>query len=372
MTEEKFATLLARNLSGEISAEELQELNDWTNKNTGDGFFAGLLSAYWKDYTPSSLINKTANAHFEHILKTAEEENRAAATNESLQSPVKGKLYRLIKFAAAAAILAGLVLGALVIFKNRSFNKIQAFHTQPIEVAAASGARSQLLLPDGSKVWLNSNSKLHYNQSFNDSIREVFLDGEAYFDVVKNPERPFIVHTSAIDIRVLGTAFNVKSYDSDKTIETTLIRGSVEVTNKLSPSSPKIILQSKEKLVFENTMNLQKNEKIPAAASTTLTDNKTTPYTVINLPENLKESALAETSWVHNRLVFDGDSFRELALKMERWYSVEIDFKNEAVANYRLRGVFEDETVDQALQALQLIAPFKYKIKNKNKIEITK
>ena len=99
---------------------------------------------------------------------------------------------------------------------------------------------------------------------------------------------------------------------------------------------------------------------------------KTVPaITIVALPKGVADTLLTETSWIYNRLIFEGDTFKELAVKMERWFNVKITFKNEKVANCRLRGVFEDESVEEAMKALQLIATFTYKINN-NEIEITK
>ena len=363
ITEEKLARLLARKLSGEISATELQELNDWVNNNPGDQFFSELLSSYWQGYSPPLLVNKTADEHFEHILKTAgaEEKQLPVAPAKMKLLSRKGKIYWL-KISAVAAMLIGIVFGSIILFKNKSGMAISS----PTEVAAAPGARSQMQLPDGSKVWLNSDSKLKFDQNFNNNIREVFIEGEAYFDVVKDANRPFVVHTSAIDIRVLGTSFNVKSYSAEKTIETTLINGMIEVTDRYStPSVPKIILRPKEKLVFVKYG--QPNTHTGSSA----TVHSLPAFSISALPERYSDSSFAETSWKYNRLIFEGETFSELALKMERWFNVKIVIKNPAVAGYRLRGMFEDETIEQALQALQVIAPFRYKI-NENMIEITK
>ena len=119
------------------------------------------------------------------------------------------------------------------------------------EISTRYGSRTKLLLPDSTQVWLNSGSKLSYNKTYGNGTREVTLSGEAYFDVVKNPAHPFIIHTVNIDIKVLGTAFNVKSFPGEKNTETSLIRGSIEVTFKNRPSE-KIILKPNEKLITAN------------------------------------------------------------------------------------------------------------------------
>jgi transmembrane sensor len=223
-----------------------------------------------------------------------------------------------------------------------------------------------MLLPDGSKVWLNSESRIEYNRNFNDTIREVTLEGEAFFDVVKDKTRPFIVHTSDIDIRVLGTAFNVKSYPKEPSIETTLIRGLIEVTNKNEPTSPKVILYPQNKLVF-NKVAAPTQPASPQSKAIALHK----PFAIAALPRNVADSALVETSWIYNKLIFDGETLRDNAAKMERWYGVKIKFRGDKVGNTPIRYPLANETVEEALKALQIIEPFNYK-RNGNEIEISK
>ena len=113
------------------------------------------------------------------------------------------------------------------------------------------GSRTHLTLPDGTMVWLNAGSRLSYGKNYNTATREVNLTGEAFFDVAHNTQKPFLIHTARIDVQVLGTSFNVKSYPTDRTTEATLIRGSIEVSIKDRPSE-KIILRPDEKLVVAN------------------------------------------------------------------------------------------------------------------------
>jgi ferric-dicitrate binding protein FerR (iron transport regulator) len=233
------------------------------------------------------------------------------------------------------------------------------------EVLAAAGARTRMVLPDGTTVWLNSNSKLLYRQDYNRQSREVELEGEGYFDVVKDVQRPFIVHTSGIDVKVLGTSFAVKCYAQDETIETTLLRGSIEVSRKDKENSPRVILKPNEKLVYNrhpvspDTMGIARR-KIVAA----------TPDIAVNsIPKNVPDSEKVETAWMYNRLVFNGDGFQEVAAKMERWYNVKITFKDERLYRRRFGGTFANESVEDALKALQLTTAFSYSIHG-NEIDI--
>jgi ferric-dicitrate binding protein FerR (iron transport regulator) len=233
------------------------------------------------------------------------------------------------------------------------------------EVSTKYGSKTKLVLPDGTQVWLNSGTKLSYTKAYGNRLREVSLSGEAYFDVVKNPERPFVIHTSKINIKVLGTAFNVKSYPGEKKTETSLVRGSIEVTFNSRPSE-KIILKPNEKLIVSNEEEPEpvkpaKNNLIP-----NIVVHQQEPIIAIShLTYEPKDSTVIETSWMENKLIFRSESFEDLALRMERWYGISIRFGDEAVKKKKLNGTFENENIEQALQALQLIVPFKYIINKK-------
>jgi ferric-dicitrate binding protein FerR (iron transport regulator) len=160
----------------------------------------------------------------------------------------------------------------------------------------------------------------------------------------------------------LGTVFTVKSYPSDNTIETTLLKGSIEVHKRDDPDSSRVILRPSQKLVFN------KQHQTETVRSTS-PDAKPSPARIIEsgilvttIPKNKPDSLRKETSWVYNKLVFDGDRFDELAVKIERWYNVHINFENERVKQYRFKGVFENESIEQALDALKMTAKFSYHI----------
>jgi ferric-dicitrate binding protein FerR (iron transport regulator) len=192
-------------------------------------------------------------------------------------------------------------------------------------------------------------------------LREVTLEGEAYFEVVKDSEHPFIIHTKVVDVKVLGTEFNVKAYPDDKVTETSLIRGSVELTVK-NRNNEKIYLKPNEKIVVLNS-------SIYDDKSTDLSKTRDQPakeiFSVQPINFNQIDSTIIETSWVQNKLVFqEKETFKDLAVKMERWYGVQIIFENEqlALANAHVFGSFTTETISEALHALKEIFKFNYKI----------
>ncbi|HLO38559.1 MAG TPA: FecR family protein, partial [Lacibacter sp.] len=235
--------------------------------------------------------------------------------------------------------------------------------TAPKEVVTKNGANTKMVLPDGSTVWLNAGSKLDYTRIGKSGNREVELTGEAFFDVVKNPERPFIIHTSKIDVKVLGTKFNVKAYPEDKTVETSLVQGSVEVFVKNRPGE-KYLLKPNQKLVLLNNIEA---EALPKA--TFNSRNLKLPIIAIDhLTYRNNDTVAIETSWIQNKLVFVDEPFAEVARKMERWYDVKIEFKKKSLEDELLNGDFRKETLTQALEALRFTTDFKYRIDEKTVI----
>jgi ferric-dicitrate binding protein FerR (iron transport regulator) len=318
-------------------------------------YFYEILSNYWQAHAAAE---KPQEEHFTQLFALA---NTLHHNNEpSLHFIRKFKKPFLGYTIWSAAILLFAVVGYVFFLKPPHQHSLPQSHN---EVFAKPGVKTQVILPDGTLIWLNSDSKLIYEHDFKEPTREVQLIGEAFFDVAKDASRPFIVHTSDIDIKVLGTAFNVKSYPQNEVIETTLLRGIIEVTKPKQPNSPKIILHPHEKLIFQKT--LESNAAVSGQKdSVAITTFQNADIAVLKIPKNMPDSALTETSWVYNKLIFEGDTFKELAEKMERWYNVKIIFHNTQVASYRFRGVFENESLEEALEALQLTASFQYKINN--------
>ncbi len=356
MNQFRIIELYARKLSQEASAEELAELSALM-ADEDEQLFYSMLDNWWEaglqKNTPHS---EEVDAHFNKII--AEKPNG----NKEVPQSVISKLFKPLLVAAS-------LIGVAIISYSLFFNDNNALNTAnvPNEIVAKRGTKTKLILPDGTVVWLNSDSKLSYSEKFNEAIREVDLEGEAFFDVVKDKNRPFIVKTSALKIKVLGTAFNVKSYKQDATIEATLVRGLIEVEKTNEPNASKIFLKPNEKLVYNKTVvNELEKKNLPAA-----TTIKPQLIYISSLPTNISDSLRSETSWMYGRLVFEGDSFIELAQKMERWYNVKINIESSSLMNHRFRGAFEKENIEEALQALQLIINFNYTI-NKNEITITK
>jgi transmembrane sensor len=259
------------------------------------------------------------------------------------------------------ALAASLFIGALVFgirYTGATSQSVAplAKTTNPAihQISMKKNSRTKLSLSDGTIVWLNAGSILTYDSSYNKNIREVALTGEGFFDVFKNKNKPFIIHTSKINIKVLGTVFNVRSYAIDKTTEASLIRGSIEVSFQDNPNK-KIILKPNEKIVVNNDQNAA---DIPenALSVTSKKINRIPGVTVRKLTHEYRTGEIIETSWTENKLIFQDESFDQISHQLERWYGVSIIFKNQQLKENHLTGNFTNETMRQALDALKLTA----------------
>ncbi len=342
--------LMARSLSGEASPEESNELSDYLDYEPELQQQYHMLKKLWNvnaEPHSTSIQDRNEKTRVKSILKKAEEERSGTATEEEISKEdsiwrfLFGRSFKLLYAATIAVVL-------VLYYYPRPDNKEIAEKKQEV-VAVKNGSRTKILLPDGSSVWLNGDSKLYYDAAFNEKVRKVRLVGEAFFDIVKNPNRPFIVYAGKISIKVLGTAFNVKCYEDDRDIETTLLRGSIEVTENTSGSTPRILLKPNQKLI------------VPIESASLVLPKKE-DFKILNLDKKLKEDEHIETSWIYNRIEFRGENFEELARKLERWYDIKIQFEDEKVRSIKFNGSFEQETVVEAFNALQKVASFKYKV----------
>jgi len=371
MSKNRTWELVAKKLSGEASEQELGELENLLRANPEMHYPMQTVADLWHHTTPDTEDAHTAFATHAARMKDLgmdiEPEPDFSLTDSSGK---RRKKYFLLSLAFIA--VAAISYYSYSLFSVAPVKPLAKLLPDKSEVSTKYGSRTYLRLPDGTQVWLNSGSKISYDKTYGLNLREVALSGEAYFDVIKNAAHPFVIHTSSINIKVLGTAFNVKSFPGEKNTETSLIRGSIEVTFKNKPSK-KIILKPNEKLITANDEPAKENADSTAARTTapaiitkhvTETSKKEPLALVSHLTYEPHDNIVIETSWMENKLIFRSETFEELAVKMERWYGVTIRFADEAIKPKRLNGIFENENIQQALKALQLITPFTYSIDN--------
>lgn len=171
------------------------------------------------------------------------------------------------------------------------------------------GGEYKLILEDGSRVYLNSNTKLRFPLVFAGERRVVHLEGEAYFEVASDSLKPFIVTTQGMEVQVLGTKFNIKAYTDDRAIFTTLVSGAVQI--KDGESAHSVLLRPDEQCIY------------------TADDGRMQIQTV---------DPQISLGWVHGRFVFENETLEEILKQLGRWYDVKIFFRDPQVAYYRFTG----------------------------------
>lgn len=344
MVNDRFIRLLTDELCDQLTDAEREELNLLLRDNQEYRDQRELLKEYWEKDKGEYEAN---TAMFKKVI-------------EKIKIAPPRKISRGAWYSAAAAVL--LTIGAVYwLYRSStiSHNK-ETIALRWLQKTTHPTKKEILTLSDGTVVTLNSATTIKYPDHFGDSTREVYLEGEAYFDVGKDPLHPFIVHADKMNIRVLGTAFNVKSYRNEPLGEASLIRGSIEVTLNDRPSD-RIILKPKEKLIIQKNLAIKKT--VNPDPSTQDTAGKSTRYSLTNLtyfPNTVK--TVVETSWVENKLVFSEKDFIDLSGQLERWYGVHIVFGNDRVKRYNFTGFFEKETLPEALDVLKMVERFNYKI----------
>lgn len=333
MYENRFLLLMTRKLSGEASQPELDELAGLLSADPALKEEADVYIRYWEQQ------QQEQNGNTELALqKVLGQINKGSETNESfIEAPVKRiPVWKMItRIAAMLVLLAGLSIGSYKIFINpRSVTPVQG---NLVQKQNAKGVKSTIELADGSKIWLNADSKVQYPALFNGNTREVYLNGEAFFDIAKNPSKPFIIHLSKGTVRVLGTSFNIKAYDNEPVVETSVATGKVAFIPRLKNSrkADTVFLTPNNKVVYRLD-----EEKIITAATISSEDK----------------------AWTEGKLIFRSMLFGEIAVELERNFGKKVVFKNEDAKNYRLTGSFQNNTLAEILFYLSKTKAFSYTI----------
>jgi transmembrane sensor len=373
--------LVAKMLAGEATRQELVELELLLRGNPDLHYPLQIITGLWRQSGPEEQ-KKAEEAFSKHLDRMAAlhidyedgangkrgEEGYIAERDQAGHSRTRRRRH-LVGIGAGCAAAIALVAG-LFLYRPSPGQPVKsspAVASPLSEVITHEGSRTNLYLPDGTRVWLNAASRISYAKDFGGGgRREVTLSGEGFFDVTHNAAKPFVIHTARVDIKVLGTSFNIKSYPTEKTTEAVLVHGSIEVdihnnTNK------KVILKPNEKLIVDNDDSGSLLTRTVLHRAGSLVGHS--PVTILKPNYEPITGAMIETSWIDNKLIFQDETFEDLARQMERWYGVTIRFARPELEQLQFTGSFEQETVKQALDALKLTAAFNYSLSG-NQISI--
>ncbi|WP_439184435.1 FecR family protein [Carboxylicivirga taeanensis] len=316
-------TIVVKSLDQTASEQELKQLHAWLKESKDNQTSYYQLKDVF-DATSDYQIPQTAKA-----WRQLEQKTKIAA-----KAPYW--LKETLKVAAVAALVFVASYLAFMLPKHDGSDVATA------KVIVPNGSQSTVILADGTSVQLNAGSELIYPSHFGGDARKVQLKGEAYFKVQHNANHPFIVSAGELDVKVLGTEFNVMAYSEARRIETTLVDGSVELTVRGAEVAKSLILKPGQKAVL-------KNGQLDVS------------------PANLE----LETTWTNHGFYFQSTGFEELIMKLERWYDVDIVFDTNDFKDITFTGKFKNkETIWQVLDVIQMTTPVKYHSKD-GKIYVT-
>jgi ferric-dicitrate binding protein FerR (iron transport regulator) len=321
-----FYKLTALKLSGEATAQDLEQLEAIITNYPELRFFSDQIikPPAQEGDKAQELAEQYYAAHAVDMhLKGLWQDNKNSTPEPGITVRKKTRRYAVF----ASLILAAAIFPIMILPRRPVLQNIKN------ETATTKGSKSTVKLPDGTVVMLNANSRLSHYEKFKGETREVSLTGEAYFDVVHDPAHPFIIHTPAGDIKVLGTSFNVKAF-ANGFLETTLIHGKVAIFLK-NHKDNNFVLSPGQKLVTRNS-------------------GHSTDSVAILPITTLKDTLVAETSWTKGQLVFVNKPLVDIAKDLERIFDVTIQFKSDKAKEYRYTGVYDDTSLDQILEILQL------------------
>ena len=333
MQKKIFEELFENYLQNKLSEAEEQKLMELIKNGEHDDFVKEKIQLMLKENTASEVLNKEQGDSILKYILSQPLEKESVITLE----PQKRSRKKVIRFMfAAASIIALIAIGNTLFFKSKNNSTITPVVERSViaenELVAFSG-KQLVRLPDGSTVILNDNSSLKYNQnSFNNKTREVTLTGEGFFDIKRNEQKPFIVHTGKIQTKVLGTAFNINARNSSENIEVTVARGKVQVgdTEKIYG----IITPNQQIKVNKNTLNFEQNNV----------------------------SAVIVTEWKSNYLILDDINMEEAVSLISQKYKVQIILSNEKIKNCRITASFlNEEDLDHVMKVISSVTETEYR-----------
>jgi ferric-dicitrate binding protein FerR (iron transport regulator) len=316
---------------GKYSFNDYVEVSQYFNDSVDKKEYTDQLLEQWHDLTKNAIEgDKSLNHLFQKI--------QYKILLEEKKQEKKKALWHFYRQAAAILLIpvtAFFLWFYLSSFPQRKTEAIQQIAQNWIEINAPEGARVKFQLPDSTMGWLNSGSRLKYPAVF-DSQRKVELEGEAYFEVEHINKSDFVVEVADMNIKVLGTKFNVSAYSDDLCTDVVLEEGKVEIFGKTGAFQQ--ILQPNEKITF----------------------NRDFMSVNINVVDAKRYSA-----WKNGYLVIENERLGDVIPKIERWYNTEIIVADKELCNYRFKATFRDEPLEEVLRLLAVTTPIKYRIEKR-------
>ncbi|MEN6454198.1 MAG: FecR family protein [Prolixibacteraceae bacterium] len=263
---------------------------------------------------------------------------------------------------AAVFVLAFLTGYLFLYFRNEQKHNKEAHSFVITEVPY--GSKSVVSLPDGSRVWINAGSKMTYSVDFNKKDRVVSLEGEAFFDIVTDQKMPFYVESSGIQVKATGTQFNVRAYQEEEFIETTLVEGEISVIKRAVDHEKEIVLHPNQKLkIYKVRLPVEPSGETNSSPEREARKGKSLQIKKIELESDV--STAVYTSWKDKEWIIYKEKFSTLARKLEKRYDVQIFFNDDFIKDFSYTGTLQDENLREVLDMMSLTSPICYKLEDK-------
>ena len=321
----KIWELIGRKLAGEAKTNELTAIDQWLKESEENALLYEQLKEQWLAYRENPPPSSSKEVFHRLIYRITEEENQSAR-----KLPFFNLVQSWSRIAATVTVIA--ILSGLAYFIVN--NKILTSGTGIVEQVNPKGVQTKIQLSDGSVVWLNADSKLVYPKTFEGNTREIHLTGEAFFEVARLPEKPFIIHLpQGPQVKVLGTSFNVKAFQEDDVVETSVITGKVAFIQTVEQKNTTVLIDPNHKATY----------------------SKSTGQIVKKQVDSHEDMA-----WTQGKLVFRATPLEEIARTLERTYGITVDFSHEDLKNCRLTATFQEKNIDDVARLLAIAQEIDY------------
>jgi ferric-dicitrate binding protein FerR (iron transport regulator) len=360
MKHDFFKTITLESLIDYIEGTEKDQastiVETWLNADPENlKFFLKIKEAWLNRADLHELRRENVDKDFEKILQQI----KVLQASKTGRFNVSARIFNMGLLRWAASVIIILASAGVAYFAGRAQVSLPVKADVVYnEMIVPIGQRSQIILSDGTTVWVNAGSKFRFPSQFSDKKREVWLDGEGLFNVAKDTSKVFYVHTSDLDVKVHGTIFNLKAYSTEDIIETTVVEGlvSFEMNNNKAEKGRDILLEPNHKAVYLRKESATITEELRREVREPLR-----PLQLI-ISEQVKVEPVI--SWTEGKLIFTDETLGNILLKLERKYDVQIIVNNMAINQLKYTGVFKHVSIEQALRALQMTTGIQYTIKD--------
>lgn len=320
--------LIFKYLNEKLTVQEEITLREWLESNSENRQVFENMVSYWK--LSETQINSSKERVFSNIIDAAQKSSKKTKESSSWKY-----VWRI-----AAILVLATGLGLVFNYVENRFAGEQQGDLVFIEKEAQYGQKLICELPDGSTVKLNSGSKISYPKHFKGSNREVSLSGEAFFDVFRNPERPFVIRTSQMNITVLGTSFNVNAYTEDAISSVAVKTGKVAVKSTVN----------------DQEVTLLPNEKVQVAAQDAM------------MKKGSVQNDEKVFGWLEQTLMFEDDDLPTIITRLERWYDVKVEVVRKMNEKKTFTGKYKNPSLRAVMESLSYAYDFEYELNGKKVI----